>query len=709
MSIAPRSMRLSWPFDSDPSKNDTARDQFDLSLIAMSSASPFSNRASSSVSSHTGTNHAYFSSLVSLVNIHGETRQKCTLCKAHHSWCERTSISSIQKHFRKVHHEVWKKRPRTEDSQDTSILDAFGKGATNAVFDSVAELFIHHPGLPISLCDSKHFRKVLKGTCGVTRPSIRQAILLKDEKYFTQLKELLKHKRVGIQIDGGKTVSKNKIIGICVVIDRTCYCFGVVSVEDAEILTGEWYRDLLLRVISTIESLHGIVVSVTLDNEASPNTGMQLLRATHPYLIHNRCYPHTAELLIADLQSLGTRTHPTAPAIPILHNVIMNVHKVVTAIQNSKYLRSALHASQSNRAVQKPLSLVKPANTRKWSTGFLMLARFCFLFNDVAQLEIHIASGERPEQCEIDAKSLWIDTLKPLVPPRNHCEAIRELLYWIYVGEQAMQKDGASVVHATFIFEEICSSLESTLPTARVPRLIQDDMDVDRVRSLVAERRTLLQSSGVYWMSLVLWPKATNYAYNHHADACGELETFITRCWPQWQRNREVLRLPDAFWCDAADSQSKLESFITTAQEQLTEHLIPSNNMISRHQASFETRSSAVASRLRMGDRVVIRGRVVEDGEDQNCVHVHQYWAAVAAYLPCLSMIARLLLACCASEAGVERMFSKEGFIHDSYRNRLGADILLALVRSCMNRHALDDEPIHFYSDDDSDSSEDND
>jgi hypothetical protein len=74
-----------------------------------------------------------------------------------------------------------------------------------------------------------------------------------------------------------------------------------------------------------------------------------------------------------------------------------------------------------------------------------------------------------------------------------------------------------------------------------------------------------------------------------------------------------------------------------------------------------------------------------------------------------LSMIARLLLSCCASEAGVERMFSKEGFIHDSYRNRLGADILLALVRSCMNRHALDDEPIHFYSDDDSDSSEDND
>jgi hypothetical protein len=54
-----------------------------------------------------------------------------------------------------------------------------------------------------------------------------------------------------------------------------------------------------------------------------------------------------------------------------------------------------------------------------------------------------------------------------------------------------------------------------------------------------------------------------------------------------------------------------------------------------------------------------------------------------------LALIARSLLACCATEAAVERLFSKEGFIHDSYRNRLGHDVLLALVRSCMNRHAM--------------------
>ena len=64
-------------------------------------------------------------------------------------------------------------------------------------------------------------------------------------------------------------------------------------------------------------------------------------------------------------------------------------------------------------------------------------------------------------------------------------------------------------------------------------------------------------------------------------------------------------------------------------------------------------------------------------------------------------MIARALLACCATEAAVERLFSKEGFIHDSYRNRLGHDVLLPLVRSCMNRHALEHEPLRLDADED--------
>ena len=337
-----------------------------------------------------------------------------------------------------------------------------------------------------------------------------------------------------------------------------------------------------------------------------------------------------------------------------------------------------------------------------------MLARFVKLFHDVSRIEDYLARRDRPLQPEVLAKRTWLTSQVQLIPSRSHCEAVRELLYWIYVGEQVMQRDGASVIHATFIFEEICDALCATSPTPRVPRCIQSNMDVEAVSNIVASRRELLQTSGVYYLSLVMWPKPTSYAFNHHNDACNELETFITRSWSMWQTHaqRECLGLQSKYLVgdatDGVEMQSKLDAFIEKCQEELTEHLIPSKDGIKRHQARFAEHSKAISQRLSEGDRVVKRGRVDTDTVDdtESGFPVRDYWRLVAGQVPQLALIARLLLSVCATEAGVERMFSKEGFIHDSYRNKLGHDILLALVRSCMNRSALLDEALNFDSDD---------
>jgi hypothetical protein len=624
-----------------------------------------------------------------------DKRQKCSLCRDQ-VWSEKTSSTVIESHFESVHLKLWKQRPiaKAIPSSQTPIAEALKIADVQGQFDRVVELFIRHPGLPLTLCNSNHFKLILKCPIQVKYRNVRKAIIEKDEKYFAQFKERLKGKKVGIQIDGAKAVNGIKQIGVCVVVDGECFCFKIVFVGLHEILSAEWYKDLLLDLVNELELLGAIAVSVTMDNEASPNAGMRLLLEIKPHLIHNRCGPHTAELLIEDLQSVGTVRHPTLPAIPLLHDVIKNVHDVVTCILNSKYLKAALFEAQKGRLVQRPLTLVKPANTRKWSTGFLMLSRFCSLYNDIAAIENYLAAGTHPANCEQEAKALWLSTQKPLVPNRIHVEAVMELLYWIYVGEQAMQKDGASIIHVTHIFEDICCALESDLPNHRVPRIIRNDMDSTRVRASVQARRELLQTSGLYWLSLVLWPKPTSYAYDHHSDANNELEEFITRCWPQWQQNRDELRLPSRYHVlNASDNQAKLDDFTNDVQEELTEHLLSTSQTITRHQTSFESRSAAVLARLRAGDRVVKRSRPDETDADP-CRHVRQYWAAVTSQLPLLSMIARLLLACCGSEAAVERLFSQEGFIHDCYRNSLNEDVLLALVRSHINRKFLDDEPL---------------
>ena len=44
----------------------------------------------------------------------------------------------------------------------------------------------------------------------------------------------------------------------------------------------------------------------------------------------------------------------------------------------------------------------------------------------------------------------------------------------------------------------------------------------------------------------------------------------------------------------------------------------------------------------------------------------------------------------CATEAGCERIFSKEGFIHSALRNRMNHRLVVAMLRNAMNGEAFD-------------------
>ena len=44
----------------------------------------------------------------------------------------------------------------------------------------------------------------------------------------------------------------------------------------------------------------------------------------------------------------------------------------------------------------------------------------------------------------------------------------------------------------------------------------------------------------------------------------------------------------------------------------------------------------------------------------------------------------------CATEAGCERIFSKEGFIHSALRNRMNHRLVVAMLRNAINCEAFD-------------------
>jgi hypothetical protein len=122
------------------------------------------------------------------------------LCKSQY-WSAKTSSSVVESHFQSAHYAVWKLRPRRESPPTQTISDAFSNADKNAAFNAVVELFIHHPALPLSLCGSKYFRKVLKGTCRVTRKSVRKAIIVQDLKSLDELKEFLRGKKIESELN----------------------------------------------------------------------------------------------------------------------------------------------------------------------------------------------------------------------------------------------------------------------------------------------------------------------------------------------------------------------------------------------------------------------------------------------------------------------------------------------------------------------------
>jgi len=80
-------------------------------------------------------------------------------------------------------------------------------------------------------------------------------------------------------------------------------------------------------------------------------------------------------------------------------------------------------------------------------------------------------------------------------------------------------------------------------------------------------------------------------------------------------------------------------------------------------------------------------------GLDDGRFKVDDYWTGALPILPNLFLVYKYLSNVPASEAGVERMFSNEGFIHSDLRNLMHDDIVRALLRNSMNSEFFEWHP----------------
>jgi hypothetical protein len=170
--------------------------------------------------------------------------------------------------------------------------------------------------------------------------------------------------------------------------------------------------DTFEEFVDDVQSCGAIMCGLTIDNEPSLNAGMAAIvrKQEYQHIIHNRCTNHSAELLLEDIKE----------HIPRLASCIDACHEMVTAIRNNKAFKDALKLCQE-RTGARPKRLIKPANTRKWSTSFLMLSRMQELYAHLTQMEHHFAQTEAP------AKRIRLNTWVPWLR-----EALYQLMFCVH-------------------------------------------------------------------------------------------------------------------------------------------------------------------------------------------------------------------------------------------------------------------------------------
>jgi hypothetical protein len=105
-----------------------------------------------------------------------------------------------------------------------------------------------------------------------------------------------------------------------------------------DVLNEGYYEALVKRVVDELQGCGAFVLSITLDNEASPNAGVRAAIAKYfPWVLHIRCGCHTIELELKAIYS----------AFPQLNEIIASAREIASKCRNTKALQKAFNDAQT--------------------------------------------------------------------------------------------------------------------------------------------------------------------------------------------------------------------------------------------------------------------------------------------------------------------------------------------------------------------------
>ncbi|KAL5516429.1 hypothetical protein EMCRGX_G001757 [Ephydatia muelleri] len=465
---------------------------------------------------------------------------------------------------------------------------------------------------------------------GFKESDLTTAIIEYDNKLCERVKELLSNSVASLELDGGKDVNSRKLID-----------------------TG-YYDTVITDAVLKMEKDGLFIASITVDNEASPNADISqaITEGSLKWLLHFRCGCHTLELLMEDL----------AKALPSVALAIKVAKDTANNIKNHKHLLKALKTAQLETPGHNVLKVILPCNTRKWSSGFLCIAR-------ILQLQHYLIAMAARDDLESE---------NFILPDFQLLEYARSVLFEFYLVEQLLQRDSANVIHLSFFWYSISTKVKQT-----VINLHQKGFhpEANALEEKMKQRQLLMEESGVFHLCLILWPETVNLP-NLQRYANREIEFLVMRQWKKWQKFADIVGLPQEYrTSDPQTDDEKQTNFIFSCRSDLMKHVTTGDTAIRTARAHFLRESKIAEEKLKHCDKLP---KPSKDSK-AHAFNLKAYWESIGADIPALFVLYYVLSCCAASEAGVERFFSTEGLFHDDVRSSISPVITKAVIRTRWN------------------------
>ena len=436
---------------------------------------------------------------------------------------------------------------------------------------------------------------------------------------------------VTIGVDGWTNVRHDKVINICPVGRGVAYYWNSVVLREYADADSQ-YGPLSTQIAGVIAK--GIlVVALVTDNEAVNGAVHRRLLVDYPFLIHVPCAAHTIQLCVRKVMGL-----------PVVESIVGALQQLLAAFRGSKELRVNMKAQQALlRRGRPPLQLVTVCDTR-WNSLLFAAERVLELEQCIRPFVSDIVSIVNDENYTYCDSSFW--------------HPLKALVYFLLpfrVATDVVQSDTATLadVHEQFAALMVAAD-RLTVPHPFAP-----------------VRVAVMSCIRVEWDAHVNLNAVVMSALFSFSPSYGSFST-------------EQVAAADA-WFEVWGTEFLLYYGLTESDDRDSVTVLLQNQL-----SAFNQREGAFADLDASRTR---RAKVAE--KERKLDDPRTLWGLKVRAVPELTACALALLELTASEAAVERSFSRQGLVHSKQRNRLADDTVHLSMAFAFNVRALSSSARH--------------